>query len=248
VSSEKSLALVLKVVDFSETSRIVTLFTREHGKLSGLAKGARRLRSPFEAALDLLTLCRIVFIRKSSADLDLLTEASVVKRFRPKNNQLCRYYAGFYVAELLAALTEPYAPLAQLFDEANVALRRVATADGVPVSVARFELAALRELGFLPRFDACVACDERLRPAGRSFFSAKLGGVLCGRCRQTQSGVTTVTAGTIQALRWIAEPNAPVERLHIHRSALREMRELLTKYLTNLAGRPFRLHPYLKEF
>src|SRR5215469_9956027 len=63
---EKALALVLRVVEFSETSSIVTLFSREFGKLRGLAKGARRLKGPFESALDLLALCRIVFLRKSS--------------------------------------------------------------------------------------------------------------------------------------------------------------------------------------
>lgn len=247
MSTEKSLALVLKVVDFSETSRIATLFTREHGKLSGLAKGARRLKSPFEAALDLLTLCRIVFIRKSSADLDLLTEASVIKRFRPKGGRLHRYYAGFYVAELIATLTEPYAPMARLFDEAVVALDRVATAENVAVAVARFELVALRELGYMPRLDACTGCNRPLQPAGTVCFSPKGGGVLCRSCRQQQAGGITVSAGTIQTLRWLAEQSAGVQRLRINRRALGEMRGVLTRYLTYLAGRPFRLHAYLKE-
>ncbi|HEY2826636.1 MAG TPA: recombination protein O N-terminal domain-containing protein, partial [Pirellulales bacterium] len=72
MSSEKATALVLKVVEFSETSSIVTLFTSEFGKIQALAKGARRPKGPFESALDLLALCRIVFLRKSSGALDLL--------------------------------------------------------------------------------------------------------------------------------------------------------------------------------
>jgi DNA repair protein RecO (recombination protein O) len=70
---EKSPAIVLRVVDWSETSSVVTLFTREFGKVRGLAKGARRPKGPFESALDLLAVCRVVFIRKSSDALDLLT-------------------------------------------------------------------------------------------------------------------------------------------------------------------------------
>ena len=64
--SEKVQAIVIRVVEFSETSCVVTLFTREFGKISGLAKGARRPKSPFESALDLLAVCRIVFLHKSS--------------------------------------------------------------------------------------------------------------------------------------------------------------------------------------
>ena len=92
MSSEKATAIVLRVVEFSETSSIVTLFTREFGKVRGLAKGARRPKGPFESALDLLALCRIVFLRKSSDALDLLTEAKLERRFRPPGGDLSNLY------------------------------------------------------------------------------------------------------------------------------------------------------------
>src|SRR5690242_1333292 len=66
MSAEKAVALVLRTTDWSESSRIATLWTREFGKVRVLAKGGRRLKSNFENALDLLTLCGIVFLRKSS--------------------------------------------------------------------------------------------------------------------------------------------------------------------------------------
>ncbi len=70
MSTEKAVGLVIRVVDFSETSCIVTIFTREFGKVAGLAKGARRLKGPFDSALDLLSQVRLVFLRKSSDALD----------------------------------------------------------------------------------------------------------------------------------------------------------------------------------
>ena len=106
MSSEKSDAIVIRQVDFSETSKVVTLFTRDMGKISAMAKGARRLKGPFDAALDLLAVCRIVFLRKSASSLDLLTEAQLIKRFRPNDRDLTRHYGGYYVAELLDSLTE----------------------------------------------------------------------------------------------------------------------------------------------
>ena len=90
MSTEKTDAVVIRQADFSESSRVVTFFTREWGKVSMVAKGARRLKGPFEAALDLLTVSRIVFIRKLSTSLDILTEAQLITRFRPNGRDLDR--------------------------------------------------------------------------------------------------------------------------------------------------------------
>src|SRR5690606_23893514 len=108
MSSEKTDAIVIRLAGFSESSRVVTLFTREHGKISALAKGAKRLKGAFESALDLLSSVRVVFIRKTAANLDLLTEAQLITRFRPPSRDLTSLYSGYYLAELLDGLTEPH--------------------------------------------------------------------------------------------------------------------------------------------
>src|SRR5438309_3395609 len=120
--SEKSRAIVLKVIEFSETSCVLTLFTEDFGKIGALAKGARRPKSPFEGALDLLALVRIVFLRKSGDSLDLLTEARLERRFRSGQRQLSRLYAGYYVAELLNELTDKGDPHPELFQAAEQTL------------------------------------------------------------------------------------------------------------------------------
>src|SRR5881275_2984509 len=99
MAMERVTGLVIRATDFSETSRIVTVWTRELGKVRALAKGGRRLRSNFESALDLLTLCSIVLLRKSSGGLDLLTEAQVIQRFPGLTLHLPALYGAYYVAE-----------------------------------------------------------------------------------------------------------------------------------------------------
>ena len=152
-----------------------------------LAKGGRRLRSNFESALDLLTLCRIVLLRKSSGGLDLLTEAQVVRRFPGLTTRLPALYAGYYVAELLADWTEENDPHPHLFDEALAALGELAETAGpaggeaVGPRVARFELVVLRELGYSPLLDVCAACHAPAAGNGPA-FSATAGGVVCAAC------------------------------------------------------------------
>src|ERR1700732_1156439 len=118
MSTEKATALVVRTTDWSETSRIATLWTREFGKVRVLAKGGRRLRSAFENALDLLTVCSIVLLRKTSGSLALLTEAQVVRRYPRLRSDLAALYAAYYVAELLEVMTEEHDPHPLLFDAA----------------------------------------------------------------------------------------------------------------------------------
>src|SRR6476620_3087256 len=152
--SEKTRAIVLKVIEFSETSCVLTLFTEDFGKVGALAKGA------FEAALDLLALVRIVLIRKSSDALDLLTEAKLERRFRSAQRDLARLYAGYYVAELLAELTEPGDTHRTLFQAADATLFALDHDAPVPETVLRFELDALRDVGHLPSLEQCVVCGR----------------------------------------------------------------------------------------
>ena len=144
--AEKTTAIVLKVVEFSETSCVVTLYTRDFGKVTALAKGARRLRSPFEGAIDLLASCRIVFLRKSVDKLDLLTEARLLRRFRSASTDLPRFYAGLSVIELVYALTDHADPQPELFD---LVLETIEAIDGghslaaSPAGLIRFQLRLL---------------------------------------------------------------------------------------------------------
>src|SRR3954469_19977432 len=126
--AEKAVGLVVRTTDWSETSRIATIWTRELGKVRVLAKGGRRLKSNFEVALDLLTVCGIVLLRKSSGGLDLLTEAQVVRRFARLREDLSALYAAYYVAELLADWTEELDPHPALFDQVLATLEALATA------------------------------------------------------------------------------------------------------------------------
>ncbi len=246
MSSEKATAIVLRVVEFSETSSVVTLLTREFGKVRALAKGARRPKGPFESALDLLALCRIVFLRKSSDALDLLTEAKLERRFRPHGGSLSNLYAAYYVAELLSELTDDYDPHPELFDAAAQILAALASSDAVAPEVLRFELTALRVLGHMPSLDCCAECGQPVDAGGRVPFSQSAGGVLCKSCRAGQKGVVSISDEVRQALAKLAEIDGRASRqVSLERNVYGELRAVLNHYWAHLLGREPRMHRYL---
>ena len=244
--AEKATAIVLRRVEFSETSLVLTLFTREFGKIQSLAKGGRRLKGPFESALDLLAVCRIVFLRKSSDALDLLTESKLVRRFRPGGKSLSNLYGGYYVAELLNELTDQYDPHPELFDLADKTLERLSTSESVSALILRFELGALRELGHLPSLDKCVHCGIDVPTEGRLAFGQLDGGVLCTRCRSGRKQVASVSAATLKVMATMADPDSRTwRRIEYDDRTRGEIRGVLNHYLCNLLGRKPRMHRYM---
>ncbi|HIA18887.1 MAG TPA: DNA repair protein RecO [Planctomycetes bacterium] len=246
MSTEKSRALVLRLVDFSESSCVVTLFTDQFGKIAALAKGARRPKGPFESALDLLAICRVVFLHKSSDTLDLLTEAKLEKRFRASTRDLSRLYAGYYIAELLNELTDIADPHPELFEEAILTLANLNADADVLTTIVRFELATLRLLGHLPTWDLCAGCGETVARDSRVSFGLLAGGVLCASCRVGQREVVRLQPEVIRELSLLSEESATLDASRIVQGNLRSaVRGLLNRYITNLIGHRIRMHDYL---
>ena len=147
MATEQTDAIILRTYPWSETSLIANMYTRDFGKISAVAKGARRAKSPFEVALDLLSYCRVVFIAKSSDSLDILTGAKLEQRFRIGARDLMRLYAGYYVAELLDRLTDKGDKQPELFELALETLRNLADLEfDLRAIVLRFELQSLAAL------------------------------------------------------------------------------------------------------
>ena len=243
MAAEKALALVVRGTDWSETSRICTMWTRELGKVRVLAKGGRRLKSNFDSALDLLTVCSIVLLRKGSGGLDLLTEAQVVERFPQLRKDLAALYAAYYVAELLGDWMEDYDPHPGLFDEALDTLRTLGTGE-VPTGLRllRFEMVLLRELGYAPILDVCASCRKPLPVAAEMTFSSAAGGMVCGQCRVSPRGKLTLSRAGWEALRQLGEADAWRQIAPARRG---ELRQLCNQYISYLLGRRPRTMAYL---
>jgi DNA repair protein RecO (recombination protein O) len=243
MAAEKATAIVVRGTDWSETSRIVTLFTREFGKVRALAKGGRRLKSSFDVAFDLLTVCHVVFLRKAHGGLDLLTEAQTDERFPILRNDLHALYAGYYIAELLADGTQDYDPHPELFDAALATLRGLGK-ENAPDSVVSFELVWLRELGYSPRLDACSACGADAVPpnGGRVFFSPQAGGVLCPACGPAAADRRLLSVPALHALMGLEGSGPPTDATAVRG----ELRSVFGQMVSFVLGRRPKLLSYLE--
>lgn len=246
MSTEKTDAIVLRLVNWSETSVVATVFTRDFGKISAVAKGARRPKSAFENALDLLAVCRVVFLHKNSDSLDLLTEARLVRRFRSGSRNLPSLYAAYYAAELLLELTDTADPHPELFAAADLFLQSLDRNGPVESLTLWFEMTALNFAGHMPALTRCTGCDIVVPESPRYAFGQLSGGILCTNCRPGVRQVFSVSAAAMATLRQFSTmQEAPETNQPINQTA-GEVRGIMNHYLRNLTGKPFKMHNYLK--
>lgn len=155
--------IVLRRLPVTETSLIVTWYTRQFGKLKTMAKGARRAKSPFLGRIDLFFEDEIVVVRSRRSDLHILHECSVT-RYRPGLRSVPdRLAAASYACELVDLGTESEDPHPQIYDLLNVTLDELEAHPGA-VTLLWFEMQLLAALGWKPSW-------TRLTPATRMLES-----------------------------------------------------------------------------
>jgi len=244
LAAVRSPAIVTRVVEVFETSLVVTLFTRELGKVSALAKGGRRLKSPFVGGLDLLGVSDIVLLPKSSEALDLLTEAAPIERFPCLRRDLAALYAGFHIAELLTDLTDHHDPHPKLFDAARITLRHLGDASLRPRRVLRFELACLRELGLTPMLDDCAQCGVPVDVRDSAAFGLAIGGTLCPACAVGRPHVVTLSHRTIEALRALASPGSAWREIELSGGVFDAVGRTMGDVISHILGHRPRVQPF----
>lgn len=172
-------ALVLSSVDYGESDRLVTFLTRDHGRLTAFAGGARKSKRRFAGALEPFMLLRIHWVERRGTTVRLDT-VDIQRGFYPVREDLAHISRALYLVELVRELTRDGQPNPELFAAAVAWLDAQEHHRAGPTSLLAFELDALAMVGLMPRFDACALCGGP--PGERPGFEPSHGGVVCERC------------------------------------------------------------------
>jgi DNA repair protein RecO (recombination protein O) len=177
---ERTEAIILKTQNFSETSRIVSAFTRQFGRMNFMAKGARKPRSRFGASFQPGGVSQIVFYRSRHSELHTVSETDVV--WDPSAlAEDGRMNPAAVALEMGYKLTALESPNMAFYKNLSGFLRALPSSGESPSQLLGFFLAALNNLGHSPRLDSCVKCRRELKSGG-PVFSVTEGGFLCPRC------------------------------------------------------------------
>jgi DNA repair protein RecO (recombination protein O) len=239
----KDLAICIRAVDYSETSQIVTFFTKETGKISAIAKGSKRPKSAFDGPIEVFSHGRIVYSDSNREGLATLTEFEQQPALARLGGNLFALNCCLFGAEVLSNLTNEYDPHLRLFDSFLRFLQNVESAKdkcSVLSLLIMFQLALLKEVGLQPVLNACTNCKRSFRTDWpQAYFSSSANGLICRDCESSfpdKKRLTQKAASCLSAPKLLAKSNE---------KTLGETEKVLIDHFTELFHKPPKMAKYI---
>jgi len=203
----------------------VSLLTKEHGLIRGLAKGSKRNNGAFSGGFDPLTCGHVVARMKTNSDLATLTEWQLEHVWWSTRNSLDVNKAAIYMADLVVRMINDEDPHTHVFDSLCIALDRMEDGHDIDWPVLRFQWALLVETGYQPT----LATDDHDEPIVA--FSSGIGGVVADTGEIDR---VRVRRETIDILRLLQDdlPMQPTPPETLHRA-----NRLLAHYVRDIIGK-----------
>ena len=226
----KTEAIVLKAIDFRETSRIATFYSKNYGKVKGVLKGIRKDPKKFGSHVDKFSVNDIVYYQYRNSDLHLISQCDLRQYFFPIRQDLKKALAVSYILELVDKIMpseESNPDIYQLMIDFLTSLETITESSKL---VHIFQIKILSLSGFKPYLDLCLQCEKKIK--GKAKFSMQRGGLLCLQCPSHDPSLMLVSQGTIASILHVeGHPWTRCLRLGFSSTVQRELKYILNNFL-----------------
>jgi len=245
MSHQQTLAVVLSVADFGESDKIVTFFAPRTGRMTGIAKGAKRSKRRFVNKLEPFTLLDLFYCESGRSSMVRLEEAELLDSFMSLRESYGRYSAATLLCSLTIAWTREHDGSEDLFALLVWSLRSIAAGDDMLRAVILFNVRLLRLVGYQPHLAGCLVCMETVQAARSPYmFSIGRGGLVCSRCRP--DGAEHCLALSLPTLKLLDKaqelPLEKLNRLYFSDLSRRQALSFLQRFGSHLLQRD--IHPW----
>lgn len=246
---------MLRSVDFGESDRIVHFLTSDRGRLTAIAKGARRSRRRFPGTLDVFNRLEIEGRLKPRASMAFLEQARLVDPFLGIRTDAARYALASFLAEMLDRLSPEGLrgeEAERLYAFAVESLTLIGAVEPSATLRVLLELRALDALGLRPEFGRCVRCGRAPGTNvdgkhGVSFFVPD-GGIVCTACGTGLDGLIQTELGTLRILEEAMQAEATtLDRIRLDPTALTQADRLVFRFQRFHVGVDLRSGRFLAE-
>ncbi|MCX7923509.1 MAG: DNA repair protein RecO [Clostridia bacterium] len=241
----KTKGLVIKEVNTGEADKIITIFSRKHGKISGSAKNSRKTRNRLSAGTQLL--CYSDFVLFKGKDIYSISSCDVIEPFYEIRNDIIKLTYAAHMLDLINDIVQEEQPATKMLQLFLNTLHVLAKTDKSPELITRiFELKLISILGYAPQVGSCTVCG------GEEFsnvsFSFKKCGFICGCCIEHDKYSMKILTGTAKAINYIVY--AKMDELfnfNLSNEVLNELGRVTRRYLRDRLEKDYTKLDYLKS-
>lgn len=236
--SQKTTGFVLRTLQYGESDLIITFYTRDFGKLKGIAKGAKKSKKRFANVFEPFSLTGFIFTRKGRDTLALIESCDMIDHHDAIRQDMEKTLIASYFTELTDHFSPEGKKNEQVFDLLRDFLNLLGREKASDAVVRFFEIRLLKQAGFEPVLDRCVACKSPVVNGNPYYFHTHEGGIKCGLCARTQRYEQPVSAGTVRMLLLGKDMDMDKIKLVALTSSLAvESRSILISFISHILGR-----------
>lgn len=240
---EKIEGIVIKTIDYGETNKIITIFSKRLGKFTALARGAKKPRSRMAAVSQPFIHGQFfVYIKRG---LSTIQQGEIITPFRKIREDIIKTAYTAYIAELTEKLTDDKKTDAFLYDQLFKTMGWIAEKDASEIPVMMYELKLFAKGGFAPTLNYCASCGAK---EGLYSFSIAEGGLLCRRCGHRDEQLILLSEVQIKLLQIFA--NVGLERvgeISVKESNRKLLRQLIDAYYDAYGGYYLKSRRFLSQ-
>lgn len=239
-------ALILKRQEFRETSLILTLCTKDFGKIKGIIKGVRGHRTKISDYLQPFTYTQAVFYERTRGELHTISECNTKDPFGGIRGDFWKTVYASYLVELTDELTALGEPNAEIFELLLGCLNALASERYIDRIVRIFEIKLLAASGLMPDVSRCINCDKKID--SNCFFSIKLQGALCNDCKHQDALAVEISKGTIASIIQIQKTGLNmISRIRITEEIRHQLKKILTKFIDFQLGKKLKSVEFIEK-
>jgi DNA repair protein RecO (recombination protein O) len=243
----KTEGIVLKSMEYEEADKIVTIYTKDYGKITAIAKGVRKTKSKFGSSLEILT--HSVFLFYKGRNIDIVSQTEILESFFSTSKEVTKFAFAANCVEVINKLTEEREINIALFNLLKEVLHNLRKANDSKLLTLSFKWQTMSLLGYRPALNQCCKCNKSVKDQKEMHFNISEGGLVCNNCvAENKEECIKVSLYFVKLLRKILITHlSTISNATIPENKMKELEKITNIYVGYHSEKSFKTDRFLKS-
>jgi len=234
-------------MEYKEADKIVTIFTKDYGKITAIGKGVRKIKSKFGSSLEILT--HSVFLFYKGRNIDIVSQTEILESFFSTSREVIKFAFAANCVEVVNKLTEEREINIGLFNLLKEVLHYLRESNDPKLLTLSFKWQTMSILGYRPSLDHCCKCNKIVEDQKEMHFNIKEGGLICNNCTaKNREGCIKASLYFNKLVRKILiTPLSTISNAAIPDNKMKELEKITDLYIAYHSEKSFKTDRFLKS-